>query len=262
MTDSIMDRNERNLEKEKEVFEAAILEPIGEIPTDWDEEATNSLVDDIVAGKVFAIGEMHGVKENPSILYTFIKKFNFRQLGIEWDKEVSRVVDLFQNDQALDYSSIMNSSDGRITAGYFSMLKRVREERLIESVFFFDDKDSWSHRDEVMAQEIIGHTADSVPTIVVAGNAHTDLKDIREGDGTTHPSMVKFLEDKEKSFCMGEIKYLSGQFFNNEVKDFGNVEEARSRTARFYRNESGVYIYELPVASLAVVPNPTGIYIG
>lgn len=262
MSDSIMDRNERNLEKEKEVFEEAIKEPVFEIPTDFDEEAVNFLVDDIVAGKVFALGEMHGVKENPSIVYTLIKKFKFRQLGIEWDKEISRVVDLFQNDEALDYNSIMNSSDGRITAGYFNMLKRVKEEKLINSVFFFDDKDSWSHRDEVMAQDIIGHTAEEVPTMVVAGNAHTDLKDIREGDGTMHPSMVRFLENKEKPFCIGEIRYLSGQFFNNQVKDFGNVEESKAKKARFYRNESGVYIFELPVATLAVVPNPTGIYIG
>lgn len=257
-----MDRNERNLEKEKQVFEEAIKEPIYEIPTDYDEEAFNSLVDDIVAGKVFALGEMHGVKENPSIVYTLIKKFNFKQLGMEWDKELGRVVDLFQNDGAVDYNSIMNSSDGRITASYFNLLKRIKTEGLVSSIFFFDDKDSWSHRDEVMAEDIIGHTADSIPTIVVAGNAHTDMKDIKEGDGTMHPSMVKFLENKEKSFCQGEIRYLSGKFFNNQVKDFGNAEEARGMKARFYRNESGVYVFELPVATLAIVPNPTGIYIG
>ena len=42
-----MDRNERNLEKEKEVFEEAIKEPIFEIPTDFDEESVNSLVGSI-----------------------------------------------------------------------------------------------------------------------------------------------------------------------------------------------------------------------
>lgn len=262
MEDVALNRNERNLDREKAVFESAILEPVVEIPTDFDEDATNLLIDDIVAGRVFTLGEVHGVKENPSIIYTLIKKFGFKQLGLEWDKEISRVVDLFQNDGALDYNFIMNSSDGRITAGYFNLLKRIKEEGLISSVFFFDDKDSWSKRDEMMAQEIIGHTANNIPTITVAGNAHTDLADISEGDGTVHPSMVKFLETKEKLFSMGDIHYRSGNFFNNQVKSFGNNQESGISKAKFYRNGSGVYVFELPLATLATVPNPTGIYIG
>ena len=262
MDDLVLNRNERNIEREKAVFETAILEPISEIPTDFDEDATNLLIDDIVAGHVFTLGEVHGVKENPSIVYTLIKKFGFKQLGLEWDKEIARVVDLFQNDGALDYNFIMNSSDGRITAGYFNLLKRIKEEGLVSSVFFFDDKDSWSKRDEMMAQEIIGHTADGLSTIAVAGNAHTDLSDISEGDGTVHPSMVKFLENKEKDFSMGEIHYRAGNFFNNQVKSFGNSEVSGEKKSKFYRNQSGVYIFELPVANLATVPNPTGIYIG
>lgn len=255
------ERNERNLQKEKENFEAAIVESVSEIQTDFDEEAVNSLVDDIVAGNVFALGEVHGVKENPGIVYTLIKKFKFRQLGLEWDKEIARAVEMFQSENVLDFNSIMNSCDGRITAGYFNMLKKIKNEGLVDSIFFFDDKDSWTRRDEVMAQDIIGHTSQNTPTIVVAGSAHTCMDDIREGDGTTHPSMVKFLQDKEKRFSMGEIKYLSGKFFNNQEKSFVG-EDTNSKKSRFYRDSSGVYIFELPLARSAIVPNPTGIYIG
>lgn len=256
------DRNERNLQKEKEKFEAAIIESVIEVPTVYDEDCVNSLIDDIVAGGVFALGEVHGVKENPAIVYTLIKKFKFRQLGLEWDKDIARVVELYRTENVLDYTSIMNSCDGRITAGYFNMLKKVRAEGLIDSIFFFDDKDSWNMRDEVMAQEIIGHTSEELPTIVVAGNAHTSLRDIREGDGTVHPSMVRFLQDKDKKFSSGEIRYLSGKYFNNTEKDIISNVETIGTQARFYRDESGVYIYELPQAHLATVPNPTGIYIG
>ncbi len=262
MDDSNLNTNERNLEKEKVSFETAMLEPILEIETEFDPDATNSLIDDIVGGASFVVGEMHGVKENPSIVYTLIKKFGFRQLGIEWDKENQRVVDLFQNEGALDYNTIMNSCDGRITAGYFSMLKKVKDEGLVDSVFFFDDKDSWNRRDEVMAEEIIGKTANGLPTLIIAGSAHADLRDIREGDGTVHPSMVKFLENKGKAFSLGEIHYLSGKFFNNQLKDFKFVDGAKERKPKFYRNESDVYVYDLPQATQAVVPNPTGIYIG
>ena len=73
--------------------------------------------------------------------------------------------------------------------------------------------------------------------------------------------MVKFLEKKDKRFSLGEIKYLSGHYFNNQPKDFGSEVVEKGRKARFYRDESGTYIFELPVANLAVVPNPTGIYI-
>ncbi len=257
-----MDRNERNLQKEKETFEAAIVESINEIPTSYDQDSVSSLVDDIVSGNVFALGEIHGVKENPAIVYTLLKKFKFRQIGIEWDKNMERVVELFRTENVLDFTSIMNSCDGRITAGYFNMLKKVKAEGLVDSIFFFDDKDSWARRDEVMAQEIIGHTAEDIPTIIVAGNAHTSLQDIREGDGTVHPSMVRFLQDKDKRFSMGEIKYLSGKYFNNDEKEINTGIDITDKQASFYRNEEGVYVYELPMANVAQVPNPTGIYIG
>jgi hypothetical protein len=257
-----MDRNERNLQKEKEAFEAAIVESVNEIQTNFDEDSVNALVDDIVAGNVFALGEIHGVKENPAVVYTLIKKFKFRQIGIEWDKNMERVVELFRTENVLDFTSIMNSCDGRITAGYFNMLKKVKAEGLVDSIFFFDDKDSWARRDEVMAQEIIGHTSEDLPTIVIAGNAHTSLQDIREGDGTVHSSMVKFLSDKDKRFSMGEIKCLSGKYFNNDEKDINTGIDIADRKPSFYRNEEGVYVFELPVANSAVVPNPTGIYIG
>lgn len=256
------DRNERNLQKEKEAFEAAIVESINEIPTSYDDESVNALVDDIVAGNVFTLGEVHGVKENPSIVYTLIKKFKFRQLGLEWDKDMAMVVEMFRTENVLDYTSIMNSCDGRITSGYFNMLKKIKAEGLIDSIFFFDDKDSWVRRDEVMAQEIIGHTSEDLPTIVVSGNAHASLRDIREGDGTVHPSMVRYLQDKDKKFSMGDIRYLSGKYFNNDEKEFQTGIDITGKTPRFYRDESGIYIYELPVAHSATVPNPTGIYIG
>lgn len=261
MNELAVGENERNLEKEKETFEKAMREAVIDIPTDFDIDAVNLLVDDIVAGKVFALGEMHGVKENPSIIYTLIKKFKFEQLGIEWDKSMAKVVDLFKSEGVLDFGSVMNSSDGRITAGYFSLLRKLKEEGLRVSVFFFDDKDSWSRRDEAMAEEIIGRSATGAPSMVVSGNAHARLEDIREGDGTMHPSMVKFLEDKGKGFCIGEIDYLSGEYFNNEPKVFTSTRELEEK-AKFYRNGGGVYIYELPKAHKAVVPNPTGIYIG
>lgn len=256
------DRNERNLQKEKEVFEAAIVESVNEIPTSYDEESVNALIDDIVAGNVFILGETHGVKENPSIVYTLIKKFKFRQLGLEWDKDMAMVVELFRSENVLDFNSIMNSCDGRITSSYFNMLKKIRAEGLVDSIFFFDDKDSWSRRDEVMAQEIIGHTSEDKPTIVVAGSAHTSLQEIREGDGSVHPSMVKFLQDKDKRFSMGQIRYFSGKYFNNSEKEISTGIDITGKEPRFYRDASGLYIYELPVAHSATVPNPTGIYIG
>jgi hypothetical protein len=256
-----MDRNERNLQKEKQTFEASIVGAVEELPTDFDDEAVNFLVDDIVSGNVFALGETHGVKENASVIYTLVKKFKFRQLGIEWDKDMNKVIELYQNEGVLDFNSIKNSCDGRITSSYFNLLKKIKAEGLVDAVFFFDDKDSWLKRDEVMAQEIIGHTSENVPTIIVAGGAHTSLMDIREGDGTMHSSMIKFLEEKEKSFSLGEIKYLSGQYFNNAVKNFPmNVESGLIRS-KFYKNSSGKYVFELPEAHVAVVPNPTGIYI-
>lgn len=255
------DRGERDLQKEKEVFETTIQATIGEMSVRYDEEAVSALVDDIVSGKVFILGETHGVKENPTIVYSLLRKFKFKQLGMEWDKGMSGVVESYRTESSLDYQSIINSCDGRITAEYIGMLKKIKDENLVESVFYFDDKDSWDRRDEVMAQEIISHTSEGLSTIAVAGSAHTSIQDTKENDGSVHSSMVKYLQDREKKFCVGEIRYMSGKYFNNTEKDF-TENLGTEGVARFYKDLSGIYIFELPQATIATVPNPTGIYIG
>lgn len=254
--------NERDIEKEKHDFEVAIQELIVEaIDADFDAEAVGQLEEDIKTGKFFALGEMHGVKENPDIIYTLIKKFGFKKLGLEWNKKLLEAVRHFQEEGILDYDAILNSADGRITVGHFALLKKLKEENLAD-IFLFDANTYGSDRDEIMANEVIENLEiETSPTMVVAGNAHTNLREIRERDGTTHLSMVKVLQNKERDFSIGEVEYLSGEFFNNEVRKFGSQVDVENKKARFYKSEDGTYIFELPVATFAIVPNPTAIYI-
>ena len=251
--------NKRNIEKDKADFEIAIQESVNEIDTDFDAEAVASLTSDIESGNTFTLGEIHGVRENPDIIYTLIKKFGFKALGLEWKKELEEIVKNFQDNGVLDIESILESSDGRITAGHFSLLRKIKEENLVENIFLFD-KSRRGKRDEGMAEEIIEQTSSGTPTIVIAGNAHTNLNEIEEVDGSKHISMVKVLQDKGTSFSVGEIDYVSGNYFNIGLKNFRQVDEASAGNPRFYKNEDGIYVYQLPTATPAVVPNPSAIF--
>ncbi len=258
-----LSENGRNLEKEKQDFEMAVQETIIDtIDTDFDSEASRSLQNDLQSGKFFALGEMHGVKENPDIVYTLIKKFGIQKLGLEWNKKLAKTVKHFQEEGLLDYDAILNSADGRITAGHFALLKKLKEGGFGEGVFLFDTNTYGADRDEMMAGEVIENTkAESSPTMIVAGNAHTNLREIKERDGTTHLSMVKVLQNKGRDFSVGEIEYLAGEFFNNEIRKFGSQTNVENKKARFYKNEKGEYVFELPLATSATVPNPTATYI-
>ncbi|HMP32644.1 MAG TPA: hypothetical protein PKD85_23760, partial [Saprospiraceae bacterium] len=214
----------------------------------------SQLLDAIKSGAIFALGEIHGVKENPNIIYTLIKKFSFKRLALEWEKSLENGIEIFVKGGEIDYESIMKSSDGRITAGHFALLRKLKEENLTD-FFLFDDSFHWEDRDQGMAKIIIEKTKDpNLPTIVVAGSAHTNMREIREYDGKIHTSMVKELQNRGTKFVIGEIEYLSGKFFNNKIKNLGD-EDVEGKSAKFYKNDEGLYVYELPLGTPADVPN-------
>lgn len=254
-------KQERSLEKDRSAFIEAVKDAqITEIGTDFDESAAKTLEAELADTKLFLLGETHGVKENPDIIYTLFKKFGFRNLALEWEPSLKGKAERFLNGEVLDFDSVKDSPDGRITAGHFALLKKLKEEGLLEKFICFDHGGgaSWDKRDENMARNIIENLTDA-PTLVVAGNLHTKTEPItfEDEEGEHHP-MGEQVKKEISNVASGRIEYLTGEFHNYGTRNFGEKSDAAELgSARFFRGEDGLYVFELPEAHAAVVPNPS-----
>lgn len=252
---------ERNLEKDRSAFiEAVEGAQILAIETEFNESAVKILESELSDTKIFLLGETHGVRENPDIIYTLFKKFGFRNLALEWEPSLKEKAERFLNGEILDFNSVKDSPDGRITAGHFALLKKLKEEGLLEKFVCFDQGGvaSWNKRDENMARNIIENLTDA-PTLVVAGKLHTKTDPItfEDEEGEHHP-MGEEVKRNIPNVPSGRIKYLAGEFHNFGTRSFGDKsDDAEFQSARFYKGEDGLYVFELPEAHVAVVPNPS-----
>ncbi len=254
--------NPRNVEQDRLTFVEAIRNiEISEIDTEFDAKSVENLVTELGEARLLLLGETHGVKENADIIYTLFKKFGFKKLALEWSTELLVQVEKFLQTGELDFEAIKDSPDGRITAGHFALLKKLKDEGLLEALICFDgEKQSadWDTRDVNMAKNIITNLANST-TLVVAGNLHTQVNPITFDDETEeHHPMGENVKKQIPNVPSGKIKYLSGQFHNFGKGDFGEKPEGvELPKARFYKSDDGIYSFDLPEAHVAVVPNPS-----
>ncbi len=251
----------RNIERDKQSFvEAISASLISEIPTDFDETASQEFSENLANTNVFILGEMHGVRENTEIIYTLFKQFGFRQLALEWEPELREVAENYLETGELDFDAIKDSPDGRVTAGHFALLKTLKDEGMLDRLVCFDGGalgSSWNHRDEAMAKNIIANLSD-VPTLVVAGNHHAEIEPLSfEDEAEEQHPMGEQVKKLIPNLSSGKIEYASGQFHNYGTKEFMKLSDNDlPSVARFYLDENGIYTFELPEAHVAVVPNP------
>lgn len=252
---------ERLIEQDRLHFlEAVDNFVVEEIEAEFNKDDLHSFSEQLRKGKLFILGEMHGVLENPNVIYTLIKKFGFKNLGLEWSELFKDLVQDFLKDGVLDFEVINKSCDGRITAGHFALLKKLHSENLIDKSTFFDEttwSGSWDLRDAKMAQNILLELS-NIPMIAVAGKLHTGLKAIQlEEDSTdeNHP-MGEQIRKQIPDVVSGRIEYMSGQYHNIGTQDFDTTEGQKLKISRFYKSSDGIYIFEIPEAHPAIVPNP------
>jgi hypothetical protein len=249
---------QRSLEKDRQSFKEAVdAVSVEEIQTDFDIQASEKLAENVASTKLFVLGETHGAKENVDVIYTLFKKFGFRQLALEWEPALESVAEHFAESGTLDFDAVKNSPDGRITAGHFVLIKRLKDEGLLDSLVCFDEgrAGGWDERDKDMAKNILANLSDAL-TLVVTGNLHAETKPISFNDesGKHHP-MGEDMKKEIPNLASGRIEYAKGQFYNFGVKDFYESTES-PRSARFYLSDEGLYLFELPEAHAASVPNP------
>jgi hypothetical protein len=252
--------SDRDLSEDEKVFlEQMHTTPIGVLDVTMVERERVALSEAILDTKLFLIGETHGVKENVDMIYTLFKKFSLHQLALEWPPELSPVIDEFLETRVLNFKSIETSSDGRITAGHFALIQKLHHEGLLERVLCFDEgfreENSWNERDATMAECILRNRGTSA-TLVVAGNLHAKTSPLVIDDEQVLP-MGAHIKGTVTNVPTATIQYLSGSFHNIGLREFHRtIPESPTPEPRCYRDQNGYYVFEIPVAHPAIVPNP------
>lgn len=251
----------RNVERDKRLFvEAISAGSVAELPTEFDGSASQKLLEGLVRTNLFILGEMHGVKENADIIYTLFKRFGFRQLALEWEPGLREVAEKYLETGELDFDAIQDSSDGRVTAGHLALLKKLKDDGMLDRLVCFDGGatgPTWNDRDEAMTKNILAALSD-VPTLAVAGNLHAKTDPIRfDGEVDEQHPMGERVKRQIPNVLSGKIEYVSGQFHNYGTREFTRLSgTSHASVARFFVDEDGLHTFVLPEAHVAVVPNP------
>jgi hypothetical protein len=210
---------------------------LSEIPVDFEPRAEAALRAALAQSRLMLLGEVHGVEENPAVIYTLFRRFEFAALALEWPSSI-------------DLRNPMLSADGRITPRHFELLDQLGREGRLEHLTLFDSAGdgTWSGRDLAMARALMAGRRQDLTTLVVAGNLHTKTRPLQYG----HP-MGEHVAAQVPAVPSGRIHYLDGHYYNFGVKRFRRRFWHRGRRpARFYLKD-GEFVFDIPNAHAAGV---------
>ncbi len=224
------------------------------LPISVEDSIQESLTQDLSNTHLLLLGEVHGVYENPHIIYFLYKQWGFRPLALEWEQDLTETIYSYLRTGDLDFSMIQKSNDGRITSGHFALLKQLQKEGVLDSIVCFHPP-VWpstdNGRDELMAHNILSSFL-SENTLVVAGNYHTQRNRIIQGDTILHP-MGEYLVKEIPNIPLCNIKYRSGSFYNFEIEDFLTLDD--NITQNYLYQEDEIYYLSLGKAHPAIIPH-------
>ena len=170
-------------------------------------------------------GEIHGIKENANIVYTLVKKTCIQRLAIEASPTV---FDFINSVKINSYDfSLVDEDLFDLSVLSLEMIKTIaillQQNQLKELVFidtFFDNLDedavippSPQEREEQLAKNILG-IDDSLPTLCIMGQWHTQPKVVTDGE-TRHESALYRLRKIKPNVPFIHNIYRQGQLFND-----------------------------------------------
>ncbi|HEY6279053.1 MAG TPA: hypothetical protein VIX86_22295 [Streptosporangiaceae bacterium] len=201
------------------------------------------------------LGEVHGVRENPVLIWALIQAFGLTRLALEWPEDLAPVIGAFLAggdlaERALDDHWEFWSGDGRISAGHLAVLAERAAAGPLDLALFDGTVGadwSWSQRDQAMARRVLAASPPGTRTLVVAGNAHTVTSDTDLGT-----PMGACLAGERPGVQEIRISYGGGRFYNCEPRRFG-AGVRRPRPPRL-AGRDGALVLDLCWAGEAVVP--------
>ncbi len=196
------------------------------------------------------LGEVHGVRENPLLIRALMQAFGLTSLALEWPGDLAPAVAAFLAGETLADHPMLWPGDGRITAGHLAVLAERAAAGPLELTLFDGIVEvgwSWSRCDEAMAARILAGGAAGIPTLVVAGNAHTPVRPIELG-----VPMGAYLAQRRPGVREIRINYCGGYYYNLRPGRFAAAAPQR-RQLRLYQHGDAL-VLDLPSASEAIVP--------
>jgi hypothetical protein len=196
------------------------------------------------------LGEVHGVRENPLLIRALMQAFALTSLALEWPLDLAPAVAAFLAGEALADHPMLWSGDGRITAGHLAVLAERAAAGPLQLTLFdgtVGAGGSWSERDEAMAARILAGGAVGIPTLAVAGNAHTAVSPTELG-----VPLGARLAQKRPGVREIRINYCGGHYYNLGPGRFA-LAGAQRRPLRLYQRKDAL-VLDLPSASEAIVP--------
>jgi hypothetical protein len=196
------------------------------------------------------LGEVHGVSENPLLIRALMQAFGLTGLALEWPDDLAPAVAAFLAGETLADHPMLWPGDGRITAGHLAVLAERAAAGPLELTLFDGTVEagwSWSRCDEAMAARILAGGAAGIPTLVVAGNAHTPVRPIELG-----VPMGAYLARQRQGVREIRINYCGGYYYNLRPARFAPTGPQRRQLRLYQRGDA--LVLDLPSASEAIVP--------
>jgi hypothetical protein len=175
---------------------------------------------------LLVVGEPHGVYETPGVLYSLACALDTRAVAFEWShEEMNETVQSFLVSGSFHFDRLWSLpesaeffwGDGRIAAGHFALLQRLRDEGRLDQVIVFDRLDPESPdpvvRDREMAQRLLAEWDDAAPLLVLIGAFHAQLEADEGETTTTH------LARHRPGLRPAMLDYSGGQCWSRELHD-------------------------------------------
>ena len=195
------------------------------LPKQLDIKHLNLLRPTLQKSNLIVYGEIHGIKENADIVYTLVKKLCIQKLAIEASPTVLNFINSVKIN-SYDFS-LVDEDLFDLSILSLEMIKTIaillQQNRLKELIFidtFFDNLDedavippSPQEREEQLAKNILG-IDDSLPTLCIMGQWHTQPKVVTDGE-TRHESALYRLRKTKPNVPFIHNIYRQGQLFND-----------------------------------------------
>lgn len=152
---------------------------------------------------VVVVGEPHGVHETPAVVLAVAEAADADGIALEWShEEMGGLLHRAVTDGTLELDGLWSlpptaeafCGDGRITAGHFAMLQRLRELGRLRQAIAFDQLDPESERaspldrDRELADRLLAEWDGTTRLLVVTGAAHARLD---AGAGETMATIIR-----------------------------------------------------------------------
>ena len=143
----------------------------------------------LAAAGLLVVGEPHGVRETPGVLLSLARALGTRAVAFEWSwEELNEPVQAFVAGGAFEFERIWSippsaeffSGDGRVTAGHFALLERLRTEGRLEQAILIDRLDPVPPpepraRERALADRLLREWDGARPLLVLVGAGHALL---------------------------------------------------------------------------------------